>query len=242
MVMSLDNDMTRTIGNHFRKRVRWFSQEAQVANGAGLVGDMLALFDQNLKPQLLVSQHEVKLRGPHNINNILAACLLAREAGASPEAMRQVITSFTGVEHRLQLVREHQGILYYNDSISTSPDRLIAALHSFNEPIVLLVGGRDKHLPWEEAAWLTLVKTRDIIIFGEAAELIAEAIELVRPQVPNSNTVVHRCKNLEEAVSLAAQVARSGDVVLLSPGCASFDAFRNFAERGDRFKELVLQL
>jgi UDP-N-acetylmuramoylalanine--D-glutamate ligase len=242
MVMSLDNDMTRTIGNHFRKRVRWFSQEAQVANGAGLVGDMLALFDQNLKPQLLVSQHEVKLRGPHNINNILAACLLAREAGASPEAMRQVITSFTGVEHRLQLVREHQGILYYNDSISTSPDRLIAALHSFNEPIVLLVGGRDKHLPWEEAAWLTLVKTRDIIIFGEAAELIAEAIELVRPQVPNSNTAVHRCKNLEEAVSLAAQVARSGDVVLLSPGCASFDAFRNFAERGDRFKELVLQL
>jgi UDP-N-acetylmuramoylalanine--D-glutamate ligase len=106
----------------------------------------------------------------------------------------------------------------------------------------LLVGGRDKHLPWEEALWLALVKTRDIIIFGEAAGLVAEAIELVRPQLSSTTTRVHRHENLEGAVTLAAQIAHPGDVVLLSPGCASFDAFRNFAERGERFKQLVLQL
>jgi UDP-N-acetylmuramoylalanine--D-glutamate ligase len=242
IVMNLDNDMTRTIGNQFKGKVRWFSQEGQMAKGAGLMGDMLALFDQDLKPQPLARKREVKLRGPHNIDNILAACLMTHEAGASLEAMREVITTFTGVEHRLQLVREYNQVTYYNDSISTSPDRLIAALHSFSEPIVLLAGGRDKQLPWEDAAWLILVKVRNVIIFGEAADLIGEAIELARAQVANTGTAVHRCPSLEEAVSLAAHIAHPGDVVLLSPGCASFDAFRNFAERGERFKELVMQL
>lgn len=213
-----------------------------MANGAGLVGDTLALFNQDLKPQPLANKQEVKLRGPHNINNILAACLMAREAGASLEAMQSVITNFTGVEHRLQLVRDYKQAAYYNDSISTSPDRIVAALHSFHEPLVLLAGGRDKHLPWDEAAWLIVVKTRDVILFGEAAELIATAIEVARSQVTGPHTTMHRCANLEEAVNLAAEIAQPGDVVLLSPGCASFDAFRDFTERGQRFKELVLQL
>jgi UDP-N-acetylmuramoylalanine--D-glutamate ligase len=242
IILSLDNDMTRTIGNQFRKKVRWFSQEARMPNGAGLVDDTLALFDDKLTPHLLAHKQEVKLRGLHNLNNILAACLMAREAGAPIEAMREVITTFTGVEHRLQLVRIHNQVSYYNDSISTSPDRLVAALHAFNDPIILLVGGRDKRLPWEEAAWLMLVKVHSVIIFGEATEIISEALEAARQEVAATHTTIHRRANLEDAVKLAAQIARAGDVVLLSPGCTSFDAFRNFAERGERFRELVMQL
>lgn len=242
IVMGLDNDMTRTLGNQFPDKVRWFSLEARVPGGAGLAGHNLVLLDEAGQAQIVVNRQEVKLRGPHNLNNILAACLLAREAGASIEAMRSVITTFTGVEYRLQLVREYRGIHYYNDSISTSPERLIAALYSFTEPIVLLAGGHDKKLPWEEAARLILHKTHDVILFGEAADLIARALERAGQEITSAKTTVHRCANLEEAVKLTVQIAKSGDVVLLSPGCASYDAFRNYAERGERFKELVMQL
>jgi len=156
--------------------------------------------------------------------------------------MRQVITTFTGVEHRLQFVGEHNRAAYYNDSIATSPERLMAALHAFTGPIVLLAGGRDKHLPWTEAARLMLRKTRAVILFGESAELIAEELDLVRDETVGEAAAVHRCVALDEAVSMAARVAQPGDVVLLSPGCASYDAFRNFIERGERFKALVQAL
>jgi UDP-N-acetylmuramoylalanine--D-glutamate ligase len=242
IVMSLDNDMTRTIGYQYRAKVRWFSLEAQMPNGASIAGKDLILLDQNDMPHFLATRQEIKLRGPHNLSNILAACLMAREAGVSIEAMREVITTFTGVEHRLELVRERAGVSYFNDSVSTTPARLIAALHSYHEPIVLLAGGRDKNLPWEDAARLILHKTRLVILFGEATELIAKAIEKVRHEIATTHTIVHRCANLEEAVNLAAQLAQPGDVVLLSPGCASFDAFHDYTERGKRFKALVQKL
>jgi len=242
LILNLDNDMTRTIGNQFGTKVRWFSTEAHMPNGAGLAGDMLVLLDHKNRPQSVADRRDIKLRGVHNLYNILAACLVAGAAGASTEAMRQVITTFPGVKHRLQLVRELEGVAYYDDSIATTPERLIAALRAFNEPVVLLAGGRDKHLPWDEAAWLMLHKVTNVILFGEAATTIAEVIDRVRQNSVDVKMKVHRCLDLEEAVSTAAKVAGRGQVVLLSPGCASFDAFRNFAERGDRFKELVLQL
>jgi UDP-N-acetylmuramoylalanine--D-glutamate ligase len=242
IVMSLDNDMTRTIGSQFKSRTRWFSLEAQQPNGASLVKDTIALLDSAGQPQVIARQAEIKLRGRHNLSNILAACLLAHQAGASIEAMRSVITTFTGVSHRLQWVRDLNEVSYYNDSVATSPERLMAALHSFNEPLVLLAGGRDKHLPWEEAGRLILHKTRHLILFGEATDLIAGVINKVSFDVPTSQTVVYRCAGLQEAIKLAVQVAQPGEVVLLSPGCASFDAFRDYAERGDRFAEWVRQL
>ena len=242
IIMNLDNDMTRTIGYQFGARTRWFSLEAQIPGGACLAGDEIVLLDQNGDHQPVVGQPEIKLRGRHNLSNILAACLLAREAGASPAAMKQVITTFTGVAHRLQFVRTRQEVSYYNDSIATSPERLMAALQSFDEPIVLLAGGRDKHLPWDEAARLIVHRTRQVILFGEATELIAYAINQARRQITITDTAIHRCVNLEEAVNLSALVAAPGDVVLLSPGCASYDAYKDFAERGDHFRELVLQL
>ncbi len=239
IIMSLDNDMTRTIGNQFGPRTRWFSLEAQMKGGACLRGEDLVLIDPDGSQHHLAQRREVKLRGRHNLSNILAASLLAREAGASLDAMHQVITTFTGVEHRLELVRELNGVRYYNDSIATSPERLAAALRSFSEPLVLLAGGRDKHLPWEDAARLILHKAHTAILFGEAAAIIEQAITDIRPEISDAITQTEQCATLEEAVARAAQVAQAGDVVLLSPGGTSFDAFPNFAERGDRFRELV---
>jgi UDP-N-acetylmuramoylalanine--D-glutamate ligase len=242
LIMSLDNDMTRTIGGQFGARTRWFSLEAQMPNGAALVGNALVLFDENEQPQRIASRSEIKLRGMHNLSNILAACLISREAGVSLETMQQVVTTFAGVDHRLQFVRELGGVQYYNDSIATSPERLGAALRSFDEPLVLLVGGRDKHLPWEDVARLMMHKTRHIILFGEAAALIAKAVKRAYRETNLSHVSMQQCVTLEEAVNLGHQIAQPGEVVLLSPGCTSFDAFRDFAERGQRFIELVMAL
>ena len=156
--------------------------------------------------------------------------------------MADVATTFEGVEHRLELVREVGGVRYYNDSIATSPERTVAALRSFDQPIVLLAGGRDKHLPWDEMARLTLQKARRLILFGEAAPIIEQAVRGSGFGPWVSRDFVHRCQTLEEAVEVAAREAQPGDVVLLAPGGTSFDAFRDFAERGERFRELVKAL
>ena len=196
---------------------------------------------------------DIQLRGDHNVLNVLAACALAHAAGIPPEAMREAIARFTGVAHRLQWVRELNGVGYYDDSIATAPERMIAALKAFHEPIVLLVGGRDKHLPWEEAAALIRQRARQLILFGEMAGLVETAIgdwtareAGVGVGLPASRAwkleAVHRVGTLAEAVHLAASVARAGEVVLLSPGGTSFDAFKDFAERGDRFQDYVREL
>jgi len=159
--------------------------------------------------------------------------------------MREAISTFQGVPHRLELVRELGGVYYYNDSIATSPERACAALRSFDQPIVLLAGGRDKHLPWDEFAELALRRTRHVICFGEAAELIAHELQAAdcRLQVPTCTPAACQVvTTLDEAVAAASSVAKPGDVVLLAPGCTSFDAFRDFQERGERFREVVQSL
>ncbi len=239
IIMNLDNDMTRTIGNQFGGKTRWFSLEAQMPFGAALIDDELAMFDQDDQPETVVKTSEIKLRGSHNLSNVLAACLLSREAGASIEQMREAIVSFTGVKHRIEFVREIGDVNYYNDSIATSPERLGAALRSFDEPLILLAGGRDKHLPWDDVARLMMHKTKHVLLFGEADLLITQAIEKARQEITFVDTEIHHCETLDNAVNVAHQLAEAGDAVLLSPGCASFDAFQDFAERGERFVALV---
>jgi UDP-N-acetylmuramoylalanine--D-glutamate ligase len=155
--------------------------------------------------------------------------------------MRQVAMTFTGVAHRLELVHECGGVRWYNDSIATTPERVVAALRSFTAPLVLLAGGRDKHLPWGEMADLVSQKVCHVVLFGEAADLIAGHIEAARHRQMGM-AKVHHCRSLDEAVEVAACVARQGDVVLLSPGGTSFDAYRDFEERGDHFRDLVKAL
>ena len=245
-VLGYDDAVARQLAGDARGYVRFFSQQAEVGRGA-FVRDGNIVLKQDVE-QVVCAVRDLKLRGSHNVWNVLAACVLAGAAGADVEAMAQVATSFAGVPHRLQLVRELRGVRYYNDSIATAPERLIAALRSFDEPIVLLCGGRDKHLPWEDAAALIAARVSHVVLFGEMTELIKSQIsnvgtvwlkpdEYAKSQI--SKLEAHEAGTLENAVKVAAQVARAGDVVLLAPGGTSFDAFKDFAERGDKFAEYV---
>jgi len=148
---------------------------------------------------------------------------------------------------KLEFVRELHGVCWYNDSIATAPERSIAAIHSFTEPIVLMLGGRDKNLPWDDLAKLIHQRVDHLVVFGEAGEMIQKAVTDIsqeRSAVLSSSKGVdiRQAKNLKEAIGLAHEVASNGDVVLLSPGCTSFDEFKDFAERGERFCTWVQEL
>jgi UDP-N-acetylmuramoylalanine--D-glutamate ligase len=223
-----------------------FSVATEVPAGAFLAGDRLIWRRPGLPDAEICRAGEVRLRGRHNLANILAACCLAGAAGAEARAMRAVATSFGGVEHRLEIVRQRGGVLWVDDSIATAPERTVAAIRSFTEPLVLFLGGRDKHLPWAECAAEVHKRraggapaVRHVILFGEAARLIADALaEYVRDS-GGASVPVTCCADLPEAVNSAATVARSGDVVLLAPGGTSFDAYEDFAARGNHFRTLV---
>jgi UDP-N-acetylmuramoylalanine--D-glutamate ligase len=220
-----------------------FGLACELDEGAFLRGDRLIWRDGE-RERVVCTTGELLVLGRHNVANVLAACAIAGAAGASAEAMRQVATTFEGVAHRLELVCARHGVSWYNDSIATAPERVTAALRAFDRPIVLLAGGRDKYLPWDEMADLAVRVVRHLILFGEAADLIASAVQAARTRAGPGmgGAQVHRCAHLEEAVHLAARVARRGDVVLLSPGGTSFDAYRDFEERGRHFRALVAAL
>jgi UDP-N-acetylmuramoylalanine--D-glutamate ligase len=151
-----------------------------------------------------------------------------------------VLEGFSGVSHRLEFIAERGGARWYNDSIATAPERTMAAIEAFDEPLVLMLGGRDKKLPWDDLARVIRQKVDHVVAFGELAPLAIAALGSPQPGArPYSIT---RCKNLEEAVMAAKQAATAGDVVLLSPGGTSFDEFKDFEERGERFRSLVRQL
>jgi UDP-N-acetylmuramoylalanine--D-glutamate ligase len=187
----------------------------------------------------LLRRDQIKLRGEHNVMNVLASFAIGYAASLPVDAMREAAMHFCGVAHRLELVREWNGAKWYNDSIATAPERTMAAIRSFSEPIVLLLGGRDKNLPWEELAALVHERVERVIIFGEAVEKITAALEQAHGPVQKK---VERCKDLQEAVQAAARVAEPGNVVLLSPGGTSFDQFRDFEERGEAFRKWVSEL
>jgi UDP-N-acetylmuramoylalanine--D-glutamate ligase len=185
---------------------------------------------------------EIPLRGEHNVRNVLAACAIAGAAGADIEAMREAMLAFQPVEHRLEVVREWMGITWINDSIATAPERVLAALDAYHEyPLVLLLGGRDKDLPWDALAREAVRSCHAVITFGEAGLMIAEKIAAQRA-AQGDDTRLEQASTLEAAVDLAADLADEGDVVLLSPGGTSYDAYEDFAARGVHFRELVKRL
>jgi UDP-N-acetylmuramoylalanine--D-glutamate ligase len=219
-----------------------FSLDQEVPKGAFLRRDCLVWRGEGQESEIC-SVDELELLGRHNVANVLAACAISGPAGATPKAMREVATTFAGVSHRLEWVRDLRGVRWYNDSIATTPERVVAALQSFDAPLVLLAGGRDKHLPWQQMANLALQRVRHLVLFGEAAHLIAGEIQAAQSRsVGETELHMHRCCTLEQAVEIAVHVARSGDVVLLSPGGTSFDAYRDFEERGNHFRRMVHDL
>lgn len=179
----------------------------------------------------------IQLPGRHNIANVLAACAIATAASLALPAIQTAIEEFTGIPHRLEFIRNINGADWYNDSIATAPERTMAAIEAFEGPLVLLLGGRDKNLPWDDLSQLIHQRVRAVVLFGEAAGLIERALGAVKKG--ETLQVISRCNTLEEAVQAAAKLAQPGDTVLLSPGCTSFDAFKDFEERGEYFRKLV---
>jgi UDP-N-acetylmuramoylalanine--D-glutamate ligase len=176
----------------------------------------------------------VRLNGVHNVENMMAAISAARCVGISPATIQQTLESFTGLEHRLEFVREKGGVRYYNDSKGTNVGAVVKSLASFTAPVILIAGGVDKGGDYGVLRDLVRSNVRRLVLFGAARNLIAAALGSLTP------TVI--VDSLEAAVRDAAAHARSGDVVLLSPGCSSFDMFRDYAERGKNFKSLVQAL
>ncbi len=178
----------------------------------------------------------IRLRGRHNVANVVAATAIASAAGVPVEAMRSAVAGFRGVPHRLEIVAEKDGVTYCNDSIATSPERSIASLRAFQEPVVLIACGRNKKLPFE--AWAELIRRRvkGLIVMGEAADAIEGA---VRAAQGGSLPEIQRAGSMTEAVQRAGSLATPGDVVLLAPGCTSFDMFTDFEARGEAFRQAV---
>jgi UDP-N-acetylmuramoylalanine--D-glutamate ligase len=214
-------------------RVYWFSRKQRVAEGAYLRGDDI-LFRHEGAEEAIVTRGEIPLVGAHNLENVLAAVVATRLAGATLHDVAKGIRSFAGVEHRLEFVAEVNGVRYYNDSKATNVDATLKALDAFPGHILIILGGKDK-----DSDYTVLQKPlREKAIL---ALLIGAASDKIEKQIARS-AATERAGTLERAVQIASHAARPGDVVLLAPACASFDQFENYEHRGRVFKDLVRQL
>jgi len=208
--------------------------------GSYLEGENICYWDGK-SSRILLPIRSIKLRGEHNLINVLAACAIAMVAGIPQDSIKKGIEALEGIEHRLEFVRSWHGANWINDSIATAPERSIAAIQSFEEPLVLLAGGRDKDLPWDQFADLVQERVKSVILFGEAADLVEDALLLAQKEGKLGVPYI-KCAGLKDAVQQAAEIIESGEVVLLSPGGTSFDEFEDFAERGEYFRKCVQKL
>lgn len=216
-----------------------FNKPEEKERGIFLVRDNFKLFDgQNDKK--LFSVGALRLPGRHNLANAMAACAACHAAGFPAEAMHTGISSVQGIPHRLELVREFNGIYWINDSIATAPERVMAAMNSIKGSLVMLLGGRDKDLPWKDLSAQLHERHPKVVLFGEAENLIFAALKKYEGDSPSYP--IFEVETLEEAVKKAAEIAEKGDSVLLSPGGTSYDAYRDFEERGEHFRKLVKAL
>lgn len=180
-----------------------------------------------------IDSKDIKLMGIHNVENAMAAILLSKSIGISDDNIKETLSTFKGLEHRLEFVREIKGVEFYNDSKSTTVNALEKALRSFEKPVILIAGGRDKGLDFTKIRELIHKKLKELILIGEASEKIKNELEFK----PN-----YKASDFKDAVLHASNSARSGDIVLLSPACASFDMFKDYEERGRAFKDMVKSL
>lgn len=237
LVINFDNDITNSFKNEAKGEVFSFSSAKKLKNGVYLENDKIIAIKDG-KENIIMSTNDIKLIGKHNLENYMAA-ICATYGLVSNESIVAVAKEFSGVAHRLELVRELNGVKYYNSSIDSSPNRTIAALSTFSEKVILICGGKDKGIPYDEIGEPIVKKVKILLTIGKTAGKIEEAV-LKSPQ--GKDIEIIRCSTYEEVVKTAFNKAKQGDVVLLSPASTSFDMFKNFEERGETFKKLVKQL
>ncbi len=241
VVLNYDNEITREFAKYVKGKKVFFSSKEKLEDGYiyDKEEELIKLCENGTRRHI-ISKKNIKLRGIHNYENICAA-LAATSPFVDVDIQIKAIEKFTGVEHRLEFVREYHGAKWYNDSIGTSPTRTIAGLYAYDENIILIAGGYDKHLDYEPIGKPIVDKVGTLILMGATAVKIEEATKQALSK-EGKVMPIYICDTLEQAVNLARDKSKPGDVVLFSPASASFDLFKNFMERGEKFKELVKKL
>ena len=237
-IFNEDNDITRALSEKSQAHTRLFSRREAVADGAFLRGDAIVLRHNGHEEEVMRAS-DIRLPGLHNVENYLAA-VTALDGIVPYDVMKKTARSFAGVEHRIEYVRTLHGAKWYNDSIATSPTRTIAGLRAFDEKVILIAGGYDKHISFAPLAPEVVQHVKLLILCGATADAIEKALRdhAREEDLPE----IMRCADLAACVQTAYERAGTGDIVTLSPACAAFDCFTNFMERGKAFKKLVMAL
>lgn len=241
LVLNYDNDVTRAFMSEAPSRAVFFSRRHDPDEGAVLKDGMLC-FKYAGGLETVIDRKDIQLPGDHNVENFLAAMAATREY-VKPEAVKMAAQAVKSIEHRMEFVRELNGVSWYNDSVGSSPTRTMAALGAFDRKIILIAGGYDKNISYAQLGPVLAEKVKHLILIGQTASMIEMALMTnLRGKNAFTDIRITHCSTLEQAVYSAYFSARKGDIVLLSPASASFDMFRNFEDRGEKFKDLVRRL
>ncbi|HSL85746.1 MAG TPA: UDP-N-acetylmuramoyl-L-alanine--D-glutamate ligase, partial [Bacteroidales bacterium] len=230
LILNEDNEITRSFADEAKGKVAWFSSRSENDDAYYRDGSLY------LRDERIVDLSEMKVKGVHNAENFLAAFLAVEDFVQKP-VMRELALSFPGVKHRCQFIRDHEGVRYYNDSIASSPTRTLASIRSFDRKVNIILGGYDKQLDFSPLAEEGPRYIKNAILVGDTKHKIAEAFS--RQGESAADVGIHMAETFEDAVDMLKALSEKGDLAILSPACASFDMFRNFEERGERFIEIV---
>ena len=236
LILNYDNDITRECSKEANGKVIFFSSKTKLDSGFIVDDDIIKECNDGIRKHIL-NTDEVILRGNHNFQNI-ATALAATKTLVDTDVAVEAIKKFRPVEHRIEFVREIDGVKWYNDSASSSPTRTISGLNAFKENIILIAGGYDKNLEYQPLAKPVVDKVSTLILIGQTAEKIYDVVKN-EAEKENKKINISMCDTLEQTIEIAKKSAKKGDVVLFSPASASFDMFKNFADRGNKFKDLV---
>ena len=241
VVLNYDNDITKDFAFESKGEVRFFSRKQELEKGVFVENNCIKILDENGKKDV-INIDDILLLGMHNVENACTAIAAVKDL-VSTEKIVKVLTTFKGVEHREEFVRELNGVKWYNDSIGSSPTRTIAGLASFKTKVVLIAGGYDKHLDYTDMGKYILDHVRVLILMGQTKDKIKNAtLQEIEKRDNDIDLPIFECSTLEEAVKVAYESSKDGDIVFFSPASASFDMFKNSVERGKKFKEIVNNL
>lgn len=235
LILNYDNDITRAFSKDAVGFIRYFSRRDTLKEGIFLTDGIIWEARQGEMAEIM-NASDILIPGDHNIENFMAA-FAAVSGMVTNQVMTQVAMEFKGVAHRIELVRTYKGVKYYNDSIASSPTRTIAGLRSFQQKVILIAGGKDKGVPFDELGPEILKHVKTLVLTGPTSDSIRQAVERV-PGYKDDLDIIEKV-DFRDAVLAASHAASAGDIVMLSPACTSFDRFKNFAQRGDTFINIV---
>ena len=239
IVLNYDNEITRNCAKEANSKVIYFSRKEKLDSGYIIDNKIVKKCEEGIRKHI-VDGKDVLLRGEHNYENI-ATAIAATSTLVDTDIAVEAVKDFKSVEHRLEFVRKIDGVKWYNDSVSSSPTRAIAGLNSFDEEIVLIAGGYDKNLDYEPIAKPIMENVKTLILLGQTSGKIFEAVKN-EMEKSNKKIDIYMCVSLEETVKVAKKYAKPNQIVLFSPASASFDMFKNFADKGEKFKKLVNEI